>query len=140
MAGRTRKLRDWRPPRWGVVAAVALMLLAGVVVAWDDNWLKSPLERRVTATTGRKFDIAGDLDISWGRPLVVTANGVTFGNAKWSSEPVMARARRVRIEIDPWPLLRGRVDIGRIALDTPDPAGITPRRRGRPGCGRRPRG
>ena len=40
-------MRDWRPPRWGVVTALVLVLIAGLAVAWDDNWLKSPIERRV---------------------------------------------------------------------------------------------
>ena len=32
----------------------------------------------------------------------------------------MARARSVHVDIDPWPLLRGRLDVTRIALDKPE--------------------
>ena len=113
-------MRDWRPPRWGVVAAVVLVLIAGLAVAWDDNWLKSPIERRVAAVTGRQFDIAGNLDVSLGSPLTVEADGVALGNARWSRQPVMARARRVQIDMNPWPLLLGRLDITSIALDRPE--------------------
>jgi uncharacterized protein involved in outer membrane biogenesis len=120
MAGSTRKSRDWRPPRWGVVTALVLVMVAGLAIAYDDNWLKTPIERRVSAVTGRQFDIAGDLDVSLGSALTVAADGVALGNARWSRDPVMARVRRVQIEIDPWPLLRGRLDIRSIALDRPE--------------------
>jgi len=120
MAGRTRNLRDWRPPRWGVVAALVLVLVAGLAIAYDDNWLKAPIERRVAAVTGRQFDIAGDLDVSLGSPMIVSVDGIAFGNARWSRDRVMARARRVQIHIDPWPLLRGRLDITSIELDRPE--------------------
>ena len=120
MAGGTWKLRDWRPPRWGVVTAVALALATVLAVAYDDNWLKAPIERRVAAVTGRHFDIGGDLDVSLGRAIGVDAVGVSLGNADWAKNPVMARARRVQVDIDPWPLLRGRLDVTRIALDKPE--------------------
>ena len=32
----------------------------------------------------------------------------------------MARAQRVQVDIDPWPLLRGRLDVTRIELDKPE--------------------
>ena len=120
MAGGTWKLRDWRPPRWGVVTAVALALVAVLAVAYDDNWLKLPIERRVAAVTGRHFEIGGDLDVSLGRAISVDAAGVSLGNADWAKNPVMARAQRVRVDIDPWPLLRGRLDVTRVALDKPE--------------------
>src|SRR5688572_11042598 len=120
MAGGTWKLRDWRPPRWGVVTAVALALAAVLVVAYDDNWLKLPIERRVATLTGRHFEIGGDLDVSLGRAIGVDAVGIALGNADWAKNPVMARAQRVQVDIDPWPLLRGRLDVKRIALDKPE--------------------
>jgi AsmA family protein len=120
MAGGTRKLRDWRPPRWGVVGALALALIAGIALAYDDNWLKAPIERRVAAVTGRHFEIGGDLDVSLGRAIGVDAVGIALGNADWAKNPVMARAQRIQVDIDPWPLFRGRLDVTRIALDKPE--------------------
>ena len=113
-------MRDWRPPRWGVLTAVVLVLVAGLALAYDDNWFKLPIERGVAVVTGRHFEIGGDLDVSLGSTLGVEADGVALANARWSRDPVMARARRVQLDIAPWPLLRGRLDITRIALDRPE--------------------
>ena len=98
----------------------SLALIAGLALAYDDNWLKLPIERRVAAVTGRHFEIGGDFDVSLGPGSASRPVGVALGNAGWSKNPVMARARSVHVDIDPWPLLRGRLDVTRIALDKPE--------------------
>jgi len=40
-----------------------LLALVVLVLLWDWNWFKGPIERRVEAKTGRSFDIGGDLDV-----------------------------------------------------------------------------
>jgi uncharacterized protein involved in outer membrane biogenesis len=99
-------------------AAVALGLL---LVFWDWNWFKGPLERRVEAATGREFHIAGDLDVDLGRIIVVRVADFSLANARWSLTPEMARAGLLRIEVPAWSLLRGdkmlrRIDVVRPAL------------------------
>jgi uncharacterized protein involved in outer membrane biogenesis len=120
MDGGGRKLGSWHPPRWVVVAVVVLLLLTGLALAFDSDWLKRPIERRVSAATGREFTIAGDLDIALDRTLRVDAEGVALGNARWARDPVMARARRVELDLDPWRLLVGRFVVEGLVLDHPE--------------------
>ncbi|MEO5628405.1 MAG: AsmA family protein, partial [Thermomonas sp.] len=114
-------------------SGLALLMMLGVLVLlllWDWNWFKRPIERRVTAQTGREFHIDGDLDVDLGRVLTITADGLRFGNAKAAREPEMARTDRLQFDLRFWPLLRGDFQIPRIALDKPilhlqrDPNGV----------------
>lgn len=102
-----------RPPfiddvgRHPVLVVLGLLLLALVVliVFWDWNWFKGPIERSVEARTGRKLDIGGDLDVDLGRVVTVRADALKFGNANWSKEPVMAAVDRMQVRIELWPAL-----------------------------------
>jgi AsmA family protein len=114
------KLSDWRPPRWGVIAAVLVVAACVLALSFEWNWLKRPIEHRVAAATGRSFEIAGDLDVDVGSTLRVEAAGITLGNADWSQRATMATARRARLEIDPWPLFLGRWVITNVELERPE--------------------
>src|SRR5687768_11943152 len=84
--GRKRFDDQWRTsPTWQKVLAIVLVALVVLIVLWDWNWFKGPIERRVEAETGREFAIEGDLDVDlhWTRPTVIF-NGVVLGNAEWS--------------------------------------------------------
>lgn len=113
-------------------ATFALLLLgvALLLLLWDWNWFKGPVERQVEARTGRAFEIRGDLDVDLGRTTVVTADRLQLGNADWSERPVMASTDRLRLAVEVWPLLRGDVRIPELRLDRPraflekGPAGV----------------
>ncbi|MDR6839897.1 uncharacterized protein involved in outer membrane biogenesis [Pseudoxanthomonas sacheonensis] len=84
------------------VLALALVLL---VVLFDWNWLKGPVQSLVRAQTGREFRIGGDLNVDLGRTTTISGEALTFGNAAWSKEPTMASADRAEFDIEIWPLL-----------------------------------
>ena len=123
--------RAW-PRRHPWLSAAALFALAFIVLLllWDWNWFKGPIERKVTASTGRAFHIDGNFDVDLGRTLTITADGLRFGNAPWAREPEMARTERLQFDLRFWPLFRGQVLIPRIALEKPvfhlqrDPKGV----------------
>ena len=48
---------------WRTAFGILLLALVVLVLLWDWNWFKGPIERRVEAKTGRSFDIGGDLDV-----------------------------------------------------------------------------
>ena len=111
---------EWRKHAWFVVLAATALLLLLLVLLWDWNWFKGPVERRVTAATGRGFTI-GHLDVDLGRVVVVRASDLSLANTAWSLSPEMARADLLRVEVPFWLLLRGerllrRTDVVRPAL------------------------
>ena len=71
---RTQRLRHWRPSRTTrfVLGALGMALLL-LLVFFDWNWFKGPLERAVSSATGREFRIDGDLDVDLGRTITVAA-------------------------------------------------------------------
>jgi uncharacterized protein involved in outer membrane biogenesis len=104
-----------------ITLLVVIALLAALAMAWDWNWFKGPVERRVSAATGREFRIEGPLDVDLGRIVIVRVEDMWLANARWSLTPEMARVDLLRVELPLWPLLRGkrvlrRVDVVRPAL------------------------
>lgn len=95
-----------RPSRRAqIVLGALLAALVLLIVLFDWNWFKRPLEMAVQASTGRQLRIDGDLDVDLGRVTRLMADRVSFANAQWSKEPVMASADRVEVGFEIWPLL-----------------------------------
>ncbi len=90
------------------IAALIFAALVVLVLLFDWNWLKGPLERLVEARTGRTFKIDGDLDVDTGRVISIRMNKPRFGNAAWSREPTMASADRAQVDFELWPLISRR--------------------------------
>ncbi len=114
--------RHWirRHPWWTSTGVLAIAIIA-LVLSWDWNWFKRPIERYVDATTGRELHIDGNLDVRLGSLTTVTADGLRFSNAAWSKTPVMAKADRLRVSFELWPALFSRdFRIPDLALVRPD--------------------
>src|SRR5471032_2019038 len=94
-----------------------LLVLAVAFIDW--NWLRDPIARKVSSSTGRSFAINGDLDVHLSlRPRIV-ANDIVLGNAAWSREPGMAEIKRLDFRIDILKLLDARVAFPEMALSEP---------------------
>nr|WP_180204047.1 AsmA family protein [Pseudomonas sp. SbOxS1]NYU03872.1 AsmA family protein [Pseudomonas sp. SbOxS1] len=125
---RTRKILAWS-------MASFVVLLAGlvlVIVFFDWNRIKPPLNAKVSEELHRPFAINGDLAVVWRReadeggwrawvpwPHVV-AQDLSLGNPDWSKTPQMASLKRVELRISPLALLAQRVVIPRIDLTEPN--------------------
>ena len=106
-------------PWWTILATIGVTLLV-LLLLWDWNWFKGPVERVVRAQTGRSFEIAGDLDVDLGRTTVVRADGLRLGNADWSEDDTMASADRLELHVEPWAMLtRREVRIPELRLSRP---------------------
>ena len=112
----------WRRPsrRTGIVLGVVALAIALLILLWDWNWFRRPVERLVEARTGREFHIGGDLDVDLGRVTTISADQLRLGNADWSSQPDMATADRLVLQVEFWPLLLGRVRLPELRLVRPD--------------------
>ena len=106
-----------RHPVW-TGALVALVML---VLLFDWNWLRHPLERYVSGKTQRTFTIS-DLDVKLGWKLTPTIRmkDLHFANAKWSSNgAVMASAEAVEFSVSLRDLPE-KILVPRVALTKPD--------------------
>jgi len=108
-----------RRRRWLIVLGVIAVLIALLVALWDWNWFRGPVERAVSARTGREFQL-GHLDVDLGRVTTIRGEDITLANADWSKQRRMASIGRAEIDVRFWPLLIGRVRIPEIRLDRPD--------------------
>ena len=105
-----RPLRDrWRAaPRGQRVLAVCGALLIVLVVAvllFDWNMLKHPIERRVSAATGREFHIDGNLGVKLGLNPRISVDGLRLGNLPGAKDPLMASAGSLQLRLHLVPLL-----------------------------------
>jgi len=108
--------------RWTGISLGALVLVLALVLTFMDwNWFKHPLERVVSAKSGRTVTIAGNLDVHiWSWTPTVVLNGLTLGNPSWEANRPMARIERLEIHLKLLPLLKGDVILPRVALLKPD--------------------
>ena len=105
---------------WLTAAVTALVALVILVLVWDWNWFKGPVERAVEARTGRSFDIGGDLDVDLGATVAIRADRLRLGNAEWSAEDEMASVERAGIRVHlPSLLFRRETRIPEIELIQP---------------------
>src|SRR5687767_2160333 len=90
---------------------LAALLAVPVVIglAFDSNWLKGPIERAVTAKTGRDFRILGQLDIAPRWHPRLRMEQVRFRNPPWAQEPETLQIEWAEVTISLLPLLRGKV-------------------------------
>jgi uncharacterized protein involved in outer membrane biogenesis len=81
----------------GILVALIVLL----IIFWDWNWFKGPVERAVQAKTGRAFHIDGDLDVDLGRITTIRADRLRLANADWATKtaPEMATVQRLEIDV-----------------------------------------
>jgi uncharacterized protein involved in outer membrane biogenesis len=70
---------------------LGLLLLVVIVNAFDWNLARPYIARQVTSSTGRSFEIKGDLEVHLSLWPRIIANDIVMGNAEWSKDPAMAR-------------------------------------------------
>lgn len=103
LSPRARRFASSRPVR--IFALVLLAAIVLLVLMWDWNWFKGPVERMVEARTGRTLVIGGDLDVDLGRTTTVRADALRFANAHWSESQTMVSVERLEIQVEIFPLL-----------------------------------
>lgn len=125
---RTSKILTWTLSTLVVLLAVLVL----VIVFFDWNRIKPPLNAKVSEELHRPFAINGNLAVVWRRELDeggwrswvpwphVVAEDLSLGNPDWSKTPQMVSLKRVELRISPLALLAQRVVIPRIDLTEPN--------------------
>ena len=103
--------------RHPVMLTIAALLVL-LVVFFDWNWFRHPLERYISKKTERTFAIS-DLHVRLGFTPTIRMRDVYFGNAAWSKEPAMARIKEVEFSVSLRDLPE-KVLVPRVALTEPD--------------------
>ena len=102
-----------RHPVW-LALLIALLLL---IVFFDWNWFRHPLERYVSKKTERVFTIS-DLHVRLGWNPSIRMRDVYFANAAWSKEDAMARIEQLEFSVSLRDL-PDKVLVPRVALTKP---------------------
>lgn len=113
---------ETRRRRWirrGEIAGAIALAIALLWLVFDWNWFKGPVERRVTAATGREFHILGNLDVDLSMKPLIRMDGLTLANAPASAEPTMATAKRLAFRVDLWKFIKGDVILPEVTLTDP---------------------
>ena len=109
--------RRWRTAGLVLAGLVLALVLTVLLFPWDS--LRGPLNRYVSEATGRSFEITRKLDVQLGWTTRVVADGVTYANPAWATEPYLVKAEQAEVDIELWPLLTGQVVLPRVRLQQP---------------------
>ena len=102
----------------GTLGAVVILLIS-VLVVFDWNWLKGPIESQVSRSLGRPFRINGALEVEPTLQPRITVESIELGNAPWGSDEPMAKIDRVEVTVDLLKLLQGEIVLPEIRIAHP---------------------
>jgi AsmA protein len=105
----------------GIAVVVVVLIGAAIAVPFlvPVEQYKGRIEAEVAKRTGREFRIQGPVSLSLLPTLAVELNQVSFAGPPGARTPEMARLGKLELELKPWPLLRGEVEIDKLVLREP---------------------
>jgi hypothetical protein len=107
----------------GVVSASILLLIVAVYVillSYNYNSLKPEITRAVKDNTGRELTLGGDINLKIGFVPALVVKDVSFQNAPWGSQPLLAKIKRFEIKVRLFPLISHRIEVKRLILIEPE--------------------
>ncbi len=111
--------RQERVRRLELLAAVSLFIVL-LLMLFEWNMLRGPIERRVSAATGREFHIHGDLDVDLSMKPRVTLGRMTLANVPGALQPQMATVDSLDFRFDLRKFLAGDVVLSDVLVGKPD--------------------
>ena len=100
-----------------VVLAVSTVLVVLQVV--DPNDYKPQISALVEEKTGRRLDLAGDLQLTFFPWVGIETGPLSLSNAEGFGDVPMISADNARIRVKLLPLIKRRVEAGTVVLDAP---------------------
>lgn len=112
----------WAALKWTGISLAGLVVLLLLILAWVDwNRLKGPIERMVSARSGRTVTIEGPLDVHiWSLTPRASVEGLVLGNPPWETNRPMLRIDKLTVQMKLLPLFIGDVILPRVELVRPD--------------------
>lgn len=109
------KIIKWFAAITGTLIVVVVLTLAFI----DWNIFRGYISNVVSESIGRRFEIAGDLDVDLSLTPRIQVNDVRLANAQWGQQPLMAQVASVETKIKLIPLILGRVEIVHLQINNP---------------------
>ena len=105
----------------GIAVVVVVLIGAAIAVPFlvPVEQYKGRIEAEVTKRTGRAFHIEGPVSLSLLPTLAVELNEVSFAGPPGARAAEMARLSKLELELKPWPLLSGKIEIDKLVLREP---------------------
>ena len=101
----------------GGLIAVVVVALVLILIFIDPNDYRDDIARIVERDTGRKLTLTGDLKLSIFPWLALEAGPATLSDAPgFGTEPFVA-IQQIRVGARLLPLLRGKVEVGKVSLE-----------------------
>jgi len=107
----------FRMLKW--VGAVVLLVVVALVLYLsfgDLGWIQPRAETMIGEATGRELKIAGTFSLNVLPAPSLVAEEVTFTNAEWGSEPLMAEVGHLSARVNLWSLLSGPIRVEDVRL------------------------
>jgi len=101
------------------VIVVLVALAFGVLTLVPGDKIAGFAAREISARTGRKVTIGGDVKPVFYPVLGVRTGPIEIANAKWADSPFMVKADSLLIGVKLMPLLSGTVKIKQLRIDHP---------------------
>ncbi|MGH6912767.1 MAG: AsmA family protein, partial [Geminicoccales bacterium] len=100
-----------------VALVVGSLLIVPRLVVWDDY--RDELTRQAEALTGQPVEIGGHIELSLlPRPTLSLADTSIGRRSDAPDQPVL-HIDRLEVQLEPWPLLRGAVEVGELHMVRP---------------------
>src|SRR3954471_3411995 len=105
----------------GIAVVVVVLIGAAIAVPFlvPVEQYKGRIEAEVTRRTGRAFHVEGPVSLSLLPTLAVELNQISFAGPPGARSAEMARLGKLELELKPWPLLSGKVEIDKLVLREP---------------------
>ncbi|HTH44745.1 MAG TPA: AsmA family protein [Oxalicibacterium sp.] len=114
----------------GAGILLLLIVIVVVILTFDFNRLKPYINQRVSESTGRVFEIRGDLRLDWRRAQDEdgwhawipwprpSAQDIVMSNPDWAKTgPQMVTLKEVAVSFNPWPLLTKKLVLHELDVD-----------------------
>ena len=109
-------------PVWKWIGGVAGALVVAVVLVvalFNWNWLRGPLESRLSAATGKDVTIAGPITGEYAWTPTITLSDIKILAPDWKPDPQVARIDKIEFQIELKKLLGGTVSIPTLRIEKP---------------------